>query len=1005
MGLQGSDRALMYALGALARGAATRGGYVSQLPLIAIGGDWTGPTAARRVLIASLTISDLLNDTPNTCTFTVQGARPTEGADIVIGKGSTAASSRLFGGTILRVTEVIAGQNPTNPRNLLYQCEGIDYSWRLTATLVSARYRSQSATAIALDLLARFAPPGYGSMIAAGLPDVDEITFTNTTLLECFGQLAGRIGGYAKCDYFRRVWVWTDLDDALVPPPRPLTADHPSLEDVAYVRDLSPVITRALVEGGGVNAIEECDPGETRIPIEDPAWYSALGGYVVSGPQRIRYAGIVDGGGGAMASQVGGPTGSTAPSAPPTIGSAAGAGLPLGVYGYVYTWVTAQGESLPSPPYGWAPPAGGGPTTAPGATPASGAGLGTGTYKYAYTWTTAVGETTPSPLAAADTSTSTVAAPAGGLTPTVQQGGGLPDGTYKYAVTFTTGAGETTPGPQNAAIPHTNVNTFPTPPAPRCDILLGSGLPASTWEYHVSYVTANGEAPGPGTRVSWSKPGAASVKVYLPPGPAGTTARRIYRSSEGAPDGPWYGLGQINNNDDTFWTDTYVIGSGTMPGSNTAGSTTPYQQVALSAIPIGPAGVTGRKIYRTANNGSQLKLLQTIGNNTATTAGTDTTPDASLGANAPTTNTTTITAKQVQVSGIAAGPAGVTGRKIYRTAVGGSALKFLATLANNTTTTYTDATPDASLGAAPPTAGTVSFSQATVSDVAIGAVGTTARRIYRTPVGGGAIFKALATITNNTATALAAPDTTPDASLGAAAPTTDTSGLPSGGAGQVNAGAATIPVASVAPFLPEGWAIVGGQLIRYHGTNATPPQITGIPPIGVGSLGVSIPYNSPIKIVSQLTGVPASGAGAIVETILQGDPVNLLVIHDDVEAQAILAALLGGTADGVVEYYDQDRRISLVEASARADAWLALKSRTLETVRYRVRDPRTQSGATVTVDLPAIGVAGAFEIQEVTIGGFLGVPDVNPTYTVVASSSRLTFDDLVRRLRRPGASL
>ncbi len=46
------------------------------------------------------------------------------------------------------------------------------------------------------------------------------------------------------------------------------------------------------------------------------------------------------------------------------------------------------------------------------------------------------------------------------------------------------------------------------------------------------------------------------------------------------------------------------------------------------------------------------------------------------------------------------GPTGTTGRKIYRSDAAGSALKLLATVADNTTTTYLDNIADASLGAA-----------------------------------------------------------------------------------------------------------------------------------------------------------------------------------------------------------------------------------------------------------------------------------------------------------------
>lgn len=61
---------------------------------------------------------------------------------------------------------------------------------------------------------------------------------------------------------------------------------------------------------------------------------------------------------------------------------------------------------------------------------------------------------------------------------------------------------------------------------------------------------------------------------------------------------------------------------------------------------------------------------------------------------------------QVAVSGIPIGGALVTARKLYRTAAGGSTYMLLATIADNTTTTYTDNTADSSLGAGAPTTNT-----------------------------------------------------------------------------------------------------------------------------------------------------------------------------------------------------------------------------------------------------------------------------------------------------------
>jgi len=72
--------------------------------------------------------------------------------------------------------------------------------------------------------------------------------------------------------------------------------------------------------------------------------------------------------------------------------------------------------------------------------------------------------------------------------------------------------------------------------------------------------------------------------------------------------------------------------------------------VDLSGIALGPTGTTSRKIYRTVVDGSQLKLQQTIANNTATVGVTDVTADGSLGANAPVTDTSGLTTVAGQVN-------------------------------------------------------------------------------------------------------------------------------------------------------------------------------------------------------------------------------------------------------------------------------------------------------------------------------------------------------------------
>lgn len=62
------------------------------------------------------------------------------------------------------------------------------------------------------------------------------------------------------------------------------------------------------------------------------------------------------------------------------------------------------------------------------------------------------------------------------------------------------------------------------------------------------------------------------------------------------------------------------------------------------------------------------------------------------------TITTTSGNQKVNLTGITVGPSGTTARKVYRTAVGGSSFKLLTTISDNSTTTFSDAIADGSLG-------------------------------------------------------------------------------------------------------------------------------------------------------------------------------------------------------------------------------------------------------------------------------------------------------------------
>ena len=84
------------------------------------------------------------------------------------------------------------------------------------------------------------------------------------------------------------------------------------------------------------------------------------------------------------------------------------------------------------------------------------------------------------------------------------------------------------------------------------------------------------------------------------------------------------------------------------------------------------------------------------------------TADGETEAGAISASVTTILAThgQVALSAIPIGGSAVTARKLYRTAAGGSTYLLLATISNNTATTYTDNIADGSLGAQAPTTNT-----------------------------------------------------------------------------------------------------------------------------------------------------------------------------------------------------------------------------------------------------------------------------------------------------------
>lgn len=136
------------------------------------------------------------------------------------------------------------------------------------------------------------------------------------------------------------------------------------------------------------------------------------------------------------------------------------------------------------------------------------------------------------------------------------------------------------------------------------------------------------------------------------------------------------------------------------------------------------------------------------------------------------------------------------------------------------------------------------------------------------------------------------------------------------------------------------------------------------------------------------------GISGIPVPIKEGDSVTVLAVVDDTAAQAALAALLGGSDDGVIEGVIQDGSLVADELVAFAEKYLAENSTLTTGLTYDTRDKNAHPSRTQSVDLGQQDpIVGDFTVQTVGISDFYqGVP---PVYHVDASPKRKTLEDFL----------
>lgn len=294
-----------------------------------------GVESRASVRVGSLNIRDVLNDAPNTCSLSTQGDAPTVEQDLQITINSDDPQV-LFEGTMQMVETSYEGRQS----QIVYRCSAIDDIARLNRRIPYGTWTNVSATTIAQDLIATFAPDFTSNHVQSSLPTVSVAFDGSDTFSACLAKLATLIGGYfyvESLDLHLFQMEATDSPDDIDDTPGRFLNDPP----ITISIDTSQLRTRMYGKGASAAARVDVPAGATLIPIDTALMFNGAGGQAITGTQRLTYAATDAGGAGAtvIGNQIAVPPNGFAPS-----GDTGGA-MAVGTYWYVMTFVTSNDET------------------------------------------------------------------------------------------------------------------------------------------------------------------------------------------------------------------------------------------------------------------------------------------------------------------------------------------------------------------------------------------------------------------------------------------------------------------------------------------------------------------------------------------------------------------------------------------------------------------------------------------------------------------------------------
>lgn len=927
------------------------------------------------IIFDSILIRDVLNQPMTMQMVTLNGYHPAEGSQVIIKRGTFI----IFKGAITATNQVYYGK----PVNLSYVCSCIDQTYYLRKRVPFAQFDNQSASVIVGSLVATYSTFGTDG-VQGGLTSLSQVYDGSQDLDQILTDIAKLVGANH----------YLDPTDNQVYMFQPSSAPTMTIDDnstdvfndpaMTISTDLTQIRNRVFIRGAGDTLDADVSEGETILPISKPSIFNPVGGQAFVEPATIiSYDGVQD---------------NTVPS-----GSLIG--------------------------YGVTPDA---PVTL---ALEFGSGLGVGVYEYAETWVTSAGETLPSPIATITTvDTFTLSNPTG--TPSLNQYDNFiyfGNGTYpNYNATDTF-------GPHIGDTIQYAVSISTKSPFSNTDLTQETALsPYSSLQtvFQSTYAAGYGITCCRLQQLDWfavTNPyGQGSDTFQNNLLNSGITGIHFWRKVNG-------GTATLVK---TFWDIFQVVYNPAMmqdsQGPDTGSVPAPNATVAakrkVSVTPTisSQAGVTSRRIYRSIVNGADLKLLTTYSDNVDTTPFHDTTADGSLGAAAPTSDTSGLQGALSNGSGFY-----TTSNVTFST--NGAATNATTTSPSFTSASYTFVAADVgavlyiksgtnwlpgrytivsvSAGAAilgqaiattaSPTNATWGVDYSTLpsprysfSDIAIGGANSSTFTSAANPVGVNFIGNVVSVnfsigfiLQRVVVLSVSGTTATCDKSIGTVSSTAGTGTL--GGpppATSVSVGQTYIPVTNIGVYQGTGgWVDSGHQLIRYGAIDTTTRRLTGIPSSGPGSIVAPIPFNTTLINVSTITGVVG-----MPESLAKTN-IRIFIQRDNTESQSALAAIEGG--DGIHEAAVIDNPDLTTDAAMAAvgDADLNDFSGSILTVNYVQHNLNIHTGKAVTITRTSPPVSGIFTIQDVTITRLWDLT-AGPSYTVRGSNVKMTLQDILAQV-------